>query len=165
MQKTAIKVNTVDTLNWPERCPYCGQDLKEANAVIFQLKIRKGLKAFLMAGFGSKSIPVKLCGLCAKKISNFRTVEGIGGIIMFVAILGPFIFKRFIKTGSTEYIYIVGAAFWLGVISMSIAEVGMKKGIGVECRLLSMNRWSLKFRNDLFRNEFLGLNAKHVERT
>jgi hypothetical protein len=165
MLKTAIKVNTIDALNWPERCPHCGQDLKEGNVMTFALKIRKGLKALFAAGFGSKNISVKLCGICAKKVSNFRTIEGIGGIIMFIAIIGPFIFKRFIKTGSMEYIYIVGSAFWLGVILMSIAEVGMKKTIGVECRLLSMNKWSLKFRNDLFYNEFLSLNARHVERT
>ena len=51
MQRTPIKVNTIDTLNWPERCPHCGQDLKEGNVMVFELKIRKGLKAMLAAGF------------------------------------------------------------------------------------------------------------------
>jgi hypothetical protein len=161
MQKTAIKVNTIDTLSWPERCPNCGQDLKEGDVMRFELKIKKGLKAFVAAGFGSKNLPVKICGPCAKKVSNFRTIEGIGGIVMFVAIIGPVIFK---KIQSMDYIYVIGSAFWLGVILMSIAEVGMKKAIGMECRLLSMNKWSLKFRDDLFCNEFLSLNARHVER-
>jgi hypothetical protein len=164
MQKTAIKVNTIDTLIWPERCPHCGQDLRESDSMIFELKIRKGLKAMLAAGFGSKNLPVRLCGACAKKVSNFRTLEAIGGIIIFLAIV-PFIFKRFIKIEATEYMYIFGSALWLAVVLMAIAEVGMKKGIGVECRLLSMNKWALKFRNDLFSNEFLSRNARYVERT
>ena len=163
MQKTAVKVNTIDTLSWPERCPHCGQDLKEGNVMVFELKIRKGLKAMLAAGFGSKNIPVRLCGACAKKVSNFRTIEAIGGIIIFIAI-APFIFKRFIKIEATEYMYIFGSALWLAVVLMAVAEVGMKKIIGVECRLLSMNKWSLKFHNDLFHNEFLSLNSKYVER-
>jgi hypothetical protein len=165
MQKTAVKVNTIDALSWPERCPHCGQDLKEGGSMTFELKIRKGLKALLAAGFRSKNLSVRLCGVCAKKVSNFRTVEGIGGLVMFVAIVGPLLFKRFLKGQTMDYIYIIGSAFWLGVILMSIAEVGMKKTIGVECRLLSMNKWALKFRNDLFSNEFLSLNARYVERT
>ena len=52
---------------------------------------------------------------------------------MFAAITGPVIFK---KVQSMEYIYFIGSAFWLGVILMAIAEVGVKKAIGVECRLL-----------------------------
>lgn len=164
MQKTAIKVNTIDTLSWPERCPHCGQDLKEGDVIVFELKIRKGLKAMLAAGFGSKNLPVRLCGACAKKVSNFRTIEAIGGVIIFIAI-APFIFKRFIKIEATEYMYIFGSALWLAVVLMAIAEVGMKKAIGMECRLLSMNKWALKFRNDLFSNEFLSRNARYVERT
>jgi len=164
MQRTAIKVNTIDTLSWPERCPHCGQDLKEGNVMVFELKIRKGLKAMLAAGFGSKNIPVRLCGACAKKVSNFRTIEAIGGIIIFIAI-APFIFKRFIKIEATEYMYIFGSALWLAVVLMAVAEVGMKKAIGMECRLLSINKWALKFRNDLFSNEFLSRNARYVDRT
>jgi hypothetical protein len=164
MQKTAIKVNTIDTLSWPERCPHCGQDLRESDATVFELKIRKGLKAMLAAGFGSKNLPVRLCGICAKKVTNFRTLEATGGIIIFLAI-APFIFKRFIKIESMEYMYIFGSALWLAVVLMAIAEVGMKKAIGVECRLLSMNKWSLKFNNDLFSNEFSSRNARYVERT
>ena len=164
MQRTPIKVNTIDTLNWPERCPHCGQDLKEGNVMVFELKIRKGLKAMLAAGFGSKNIPVRLCGACAKKVSNFRTIEAIGGIIIFIAI-APFIFKRFIKIEATEYMYIFGSALWLAVVLMAVAEVGMKKAIGMECRLLSINKWALKFRNDLFSNEFLSRNARYVDRT
>ena len=95
MQKTAIKVNTIEALSWPERCPHCGHDLKEGNIMAFELKIRKGFKAMLAAGFGSKNIPVRLCIPCAKKITNFRTIEAVGGIIMFVAIIGPFLLKRF----------------------------------------------------------------------
>ena len=163
MQKTAIKVNTIEELNWPERCPHCGQDLREGNFMVFELKIRKGLKAMLAAGFGSKNLPVRLCGVCAKKVSNFRTLEAIGGIIIFLAIV-PFIFKRFIKIEGTEYMYIFGSALWLAVVLMAIAEVGMKKGIGVECRLLSMSKWALKFRNDLFSNEFLSRNVRYVEK-
>jgi hypothetical protein len=163
MQKTAIRVSTIEELNWPERCPHCGQDLREGDSMIFELKIRKGLKAMLAAGFGSKNLPVRLCGVCAKKVSNFRTLEAIGGIIIFLAI-APFIFKRFIKIEAVEYMYIFGSALWLAVVLMAIAEVGMKKGIGVECRLLSMNKWALKFRNDLFSNEFLSSNVRYVER-
>jgi hypothetical protein len=163
MEKTAIKVSTIDVLSWPERCPHCGQDLIEGDVTVFELKIKKGFKAMLAAGFGSKNLPVRLCGACAKKVSNFRTLEAIGGIIIFAAI-APFIFKRFFKIESIEYMYIFGSALWLAVALMAIAEVGMKKGIGAECRLLSMNKWSLKFRNDLFCNEFLSLNARHVER-
>jgi hypothetical protein len=165
MQKTAIKVNTIDALNWPERCPHCGQDFKEGNSVGFELKIRKGLKAMLSVGFRSKNLPVRLCSACAKKVSNFRTIEAIGGIVMFIAIIGPLLLKRFFTIQSREYIYIIGSAFWFAVIFMSIAEVGMKKTIGMECRLLSMDKWSLKFRNDLFLNEFLSINSRYVERT
>jgi hypothetical protein len=64
-----------------------------------------------------------------------------------------------------EYIYIFASVLWLGIVLMAVSEVGMKKIIGVECRLLSMNKWLLKFRNDLFCNEFLSLNARYVERT
>jgi hypothetical protein len=163
MQKTAIKLNTIEELNWPERCPYCGKDFKESNAMDFELKVRKGLKAMLTAGFGSKNLPVRLCGNCAKKVSNFRTIEAIGGIMIFIAI-APFIFKRFIKIESMEYIYIFASVLWLGIVLMAVSEVGMKKIIGVECRLLSMNKCLLKFRNDLFCNEFLSLNARYVER-
>jgi hypothetical protein len=165
MQKTAIKVNTIEALSWPERCPHCGQGLKEGDVMTFELKIRKGLRAFMAAGFGSKNIPVKLCGICAKKVSNFRSIEAIGGIVMFVAIIGPLLLKRIFKIESMEYIYIIGSAFWLGIILMAIAEVGMKKTLGTECRLLKMNKWTLKFSNDLFYNEFLSLNTKYVERT
>jgi hypothetical protein len=163
MQKTAIQVNTIDTLIWPERCPHCGQDLKEGDVMVFELKIRKGLKAMLAAGFGSKNLPVRLCGACAKKVSNFRTIEAIGGIIIFIAIM-PLIFKRFIKVESVEYMYIFGSALWLAIVLMAIAEVGMKRAIGMECRLLSMNKWALKFRNNLFSDEFLSRNARYVER-
>ena len=107
---------------------------------------------------------MRLCGACAKKVSNFRTIEAIGGIIIFIAI-APFIFKRFIKIEATEYMYIFGSALWLAVVLMAVAEVGMKKAIGTECRLLSINKWALKFRNDLFSNEFLSRNARYVERT
>ncbi len=161
MQKRAIKVNTLDALNWPARCPYCGQDLKEGNGMGFELKIKKNLKGLITSGFRSKNLPVRLCGVCAKKVSNFRTIEGIGGIAVFIAIIGPIVFK---KVQAMEYIYIIGAAFWLGIILMAIAEIGLKKAIGVECRLLSTNKWALKFRNDLFSNEFLSLNARYVER-
>ena len=164
MQKTAVKVNTIDTLSWPERCPHCGQDLKEGNFMGFELRIKKGIKGMLTGGLGSKNLIVKLCGTCAKKVSYFRTIQAIGGMIMFIAI-APFIFKRFITIESIEYKYIFGAALWLGVILMAIAEVGIKQAIGMECRLISMNKWTLKFRNDLFSNEFLSLNSKHVERT
>jgi hypothetical protein len=164
MIKTSIKVNKIDTFIWPQRCPHCGQDLKEGDVTVFELKIRKGLKAMLAAGFGSKNIPVRLCGACAKKVSNFRTIEAIGGIIIFIAI-APFIFKRFIKIEATEYMYIFGSALWLAVVLMAVAEVGMKKAIGLECRLLSINKWALKFRNDLFSNEFLSRNARYVDRT
>ena len=132
--------------------------------MVFELKIRKGIKAMLAAGFGSKNLPVRLCGTCAKKVSNFRTLEAIGGIIIFLAIV-PFIFKRFIKIEATEYMYIFGSALWLAVVLMAVAEVGMKKAIGMECRLLSINKWALKFRNDLFSNEFLSRNARYVDRT
>jgi hypothetical protein len=164
MQKTAITVNTIEALSWPERCPHCGRDFKEGDITGFELKIKKGLKGMLTAGFGSKNIPVRLCGACAKKVSNFRTLEAAGGIIIFIAI-APFIFKRFIKIESMEYMYFFGSAVWLAIILMAIAEVGMKKAIGVECRLLSTNKWSLKFRNGLYNNEFLSLNARYVERT
>jgi len=162
MQKTAIKVNTIDALSWPERCPYCGHDLKEGDVMGFELKIKKGLKDLLMTGFRSENLPMRLCGVCAKKVSNFRTTESIGGVAILVGIIGSVIFK---KMQSTEYIYIVGSAFWLGIILMAIAEVGLKKAIGVECRLLSKNKWALKFRNDFFNTEFLSLNSRYVERT
>jgi hypothetical protein len=84
---------------------------------------------------------------------------------MFVAIIGPLLLKRIVKIESMEYIYIIGSAFWLGIILMAIAEMGMKKRLGTECRLLKMNKWTLKFSNDLFYNEFLSLNARYVERT
>lgn len=165
MQKTAIKVNKIDALSWPERCPHCGRDFRESGVVGFELRIRKGLKALFAAGFGSKNLPVRLCGTCAKKVSHFRTMESVGGVVMFVAIIGPVLFKRFLKGQLVEYIYILGSIFWLSVILMAIAEVGVKKAVGVECRLLSMNKWSLKFHNDLFHNEFVSLNARYVERT
>ena len=160
MQKT-VKVSTIDALIWPERCPHCGQDLREGDVVGFELKIRKGLKALIRAGFGSKNLPIRLCGTCAKKISNMRTIEGIGAMAMAAAIIGFVILQ---KVKSTAYIPIIGAVVWLGIILMGIAEVGIKKGAGMECRLLSMNKWSLKFRNDLFSNEFVSLNARYVER-
>ena len=115
MQKRAIKVNTLDALNWPARCPYCGQDLKEGNGMGFELKIKKNLKGLITSGFRSKNLPVRLCGVCAKKVSNFRTIEGIGGIAVFIAIIGPIVFK---KVQTMEYIYIIGAAFWLGIIRL-----------------------------------------------
>jgi hypothetical protein len=164
MQKTAIKVNTIDTLTWPERCPHCGQSLKEGDIIGFEMKIKKGLKALFTAGFGSKNLNMRLCGACAKKILNFRRIEGVGGVVMFAAILGPVLLKKFSKIEAMGYIYVIGIIFWLAVILMSIAEVGMKKGMGVECRLFALNKWTLKFRNDLFYNEFLSLNSRHVER-
>ena len=54
MEKTATKVNTIDTLNWPERCPQCGQSLKEGNVMRFELKIKKGLKGLFATGFRAK---------------------------------------------------------------------------------------------------------------
>ena len=119
MQKKDIKVNTVDTLIWPQRCPHCGQDLKEGDTMGFELKIRRGMKGLFTAGFGPKSLVVKLCGPCAKKISNYRVIEGVGGLVMFVAILGPLLLKRFMKVQSAEYIYVIGTAFWIGVIFIS----------------------------------------------
>ncbi len=163
MPKTSIKVNKIDALNWPKRCPHCGQDLKEGDVMGFELKIRKGLKGLLTATFGPKTIPVKLCGSCAKRIAKFRVIEGIGGLVMFVAILGPILLKK-LKIQSVEPIYIIGTVFWLGVVLMAIAEVGMKKGIGMECRLFSTNKWAFKFRNDLFANEFASLNSRYIER-
>ena len=164
MIKTSIKVNKIDSFVWPQRCPHCGQDLKEGDGMGYELKIKKGLKGLLTSGFGQKHLPVRLCGTCAKKISYFRTVEAFGGITMFIAI-APFLFQRFIKIESIEIKYIMGSALWLGVILMGIAEMGIKSAIGVECRLISMNKWALKFRNDLFSNEFINLNSRHIERT
>ncbi len=163
MIKTAVKVNKIDSLAWPQRCPHCGDTLKDSDGVVFDLKIRKGLKGLLTAGLGQKTLPVRLCGICAKKISIFRTLEAIGGIIIFVAIL-PFIFKRFIKIEAMAYIYVMGSALWLGIILMAIAEMGVKSMAGVECRLLSTNRWAMKFRNEYFTNEFSNLNSKYIER-
>ncbi len=163
MIKTAVKVNKIDSLAWPQRCPHCGETLKDGDGTVFDLKIKKGLKGLLTGGFGQKTLPVRLCGICAKKISAFRTIEAIGGIIMFAAIL-PFIFKRFIKIEAIEYMYIMGSALWLGIILMAIAEMGVKSMAGVECRLLSANRWAIKFRNEFFTNEFSNINSKYVER-
>jgi hypothetical protein len=163
MSKTAIRVNKIDTLNWPDRCPRCGRDFQGDSAVGFELKIRKGLKGLLAGALGPKTVPVKLCRSCAKKISNFRVIEGIGGFIMFIAIFGPILIKK-LKIQSAESVYIVGAAFWLGVVLMAIAEVGIRKGIGVECRLVSTDKWAFKFHDNLFSNEFVGLNSRYVER-
>ena len=80
----------------------------------------------LTAGFGSKNLPVRLCGTCAKKVSNFRTIEAIGGIIIFLAIV-PFIFKRFIKIESMEYMYIFGSALWLGCCIDGYSGSGYEK--------------------------------------
>lgn len=163
MSKTAIKVNRIDTLSWPDRCPRCGQDLQGDGAVGFELKIKKGLKGLLAGPLGPRTVPVRLCGSCAKKISNFRVTEGVGGFIMFVAIFGPILIKK-LKIQSAESIYIVGTAFWLGVVLMAIAEVGIRKGIGVECRLFSTDKWTFKFHDSLFSNEFVDLNSRYVER-
>ena len=101
-------------MNWPERRPHCGQDLKEGNIMGFELQIKKGFKGLFAGGFGSKNLSMKPCGTLAKKVSNFRTIEAIGGVIMFGAIIGSILLKRFLKAQSMEYIYIIGSAFWPG---------------------------------------------------
>ncbi|HEX2966937.1 MAG TPA: hypothetical protein VHO84_14210 [Syntrophorhabdaceae bacterium] len=165
MLLNAMKLNNIDGLRWPDRCPHCGAEFKEGEISGFDLKIKKGLKGYLAGGLAPKHLFVKLCAQCAKKISNFRSVEAIGGTVMFVAIIGPILLKRFLRLDSVSYVYIAGTAFWVGVVLMSIAEVGMKQNLGVECRLLSTNRWSLKIRNDLCRNEFSSLNSAYIDRT
>ena len=160
----AIKLNSIDRLVWPERCPHCGVELRESDAVGFDLKIKRGLKGLIAGGLSPKHLFVRLCGSCAKRISNFRIIEAIGGMVMFVAILGPIFLKRFLKLDLVIYTYIIGAAFWLGVVMMSIAEVGMKRNIGVECRALSPNKWSLKIRNEQCRNEFYSSNVSSIDR-
>jgi hypothetical protein len=54
MIKTAVKVNKIDSLAWPQRCPHCGDTLKDSDGVVFDLKIRKGLKGLLTAGLGQR---------------------------------------------------------------------------------------------------------------
>ena len=161
----AMRLSNIDKLKWPERCPHCGAEFREGEISAFDLKIKKGIKGYLAGGLAPKHLLVRLCAQCTKKISNFRSIEAIGGVVMFVAILGPILLKRLLKLDSISYVYIIGTAFWIGVILMSIAEIGMKQNIGVECRLLSMNKWSLKIRNELCKNEFYSLNPNYIDRS
>lgn len=153
-----IKVKNINEIKWPMKCPYCGQSMKEGDIVGFDLKIRKSLKTMLVSGSGPKRLNVQLCGMCAGKISKFKTMETAGGIIIFTAIIIAVVFKM-----SDAYkIYIGGTAFWLGLILMGIGEMAAKKLVGVECRLLGVDKWEIKFRNENFYNEFTGLNSRYL---
>jgi hypothetical protein len=162
IMKNKIEVKKLDGINWPVRCPYCGQTLREPDIVSYDLKIRKSLKVLLVGGLGPKRLNVKLCGTCAGKISKFKTVETIGSIILFIAVIAVTYLN---KMDDTYKIFLGGFVFWLGVIMMGIAEMATKKLVGVECRLLGENKWRLKFKNDLFFREFAGLNSRYLDRT
>jgi hypothetical protein len=162
MMKKDIKVKTLDRIDWPVRCPYCGQALMEPDIVSFDLKIRRSLKYLLVGGLGPKMLLVKLCGTCAKKISRFKSVETLGSIILFAAILGVIFFN---KMDDTYKFLVGGVALWSGIIMMGFAEMATKKLIGVECRVVGVNKWQLKFRNNMFFREFASYNIKHIDRT
>lgn len=160
MQRTVIKVNKLD-LNWPERCPYCGRDLRGAGDIVgFSLKVKRGLKGLLTEGLASKKLLIKLCGPCAKRVSMFKTMETIASIMIFVAIIGPVLLKI---QSMQRIIYVAGGVFWLGLMLIGVAEMGALKTIGAECRFLSPSKWALKFHNTLFSDEFSSLNSRLIE--
>jgi hypothetical protein len=157
MLKNSIKVKSIDALTWPLTCPYCGQSMRERDIVGYDLKIRKSLKGLFTAGLGPKRLNVKLCGTCASRISKFKTMETAGSIILFAAVMGVVVLQMKEK----YQLYIGGAAFWLGIIMMAVAEFASQKLVGVECRLLGENNWELKLRNEFFFKEFRLLNLKN----
>ncbi|HVN95119.1 MAG TPA: hypothetical protein VMT62_01705 [Syntrophorhabdaceae bacterium] len=171
MQQSIVKVNKLE-LNWPEICPYCGTDLKGAEGIVeFSLKVKKGIKGLLMEGLGSRKLPMRLCRPCARRLNVFKTMETIGSIVMFAAILLPVLLKTQAMqrityvTGSASWLGFIAVGIWLGLILVGIGEMGVLKSIGAECRFLAPNRWRLKFHNGAFTNEFLNLNARSIERT
>jgi hypothetical protein len=160
--RKVIKLKKLDGINWPMKCPYCGQSLREPDIVGFDLKIKKSLKVLFVSGLGPKILNVKLCGLCANKISKFKTMETVGSIIVFTAIILVILFN---KMNDTYKLFIGGFAFWLGIILMGIAETATKKLVGVECRLLGENKWEFRFKNENFFNEFTSINSRYIDRT
>jgi endogenous inhibitor of DNA gyrase (YacG/DUF329 family) len=159
MQKVVIQGNTIELLHWPEKCPHCGQELREGDTKGYELKIRKSIRALFIHSKWKKLF-VKLCGTCAKKVSWFKNVEFVGSVFAVLAFVGPI----FLKMHSQKQLYVGGIAFWFGIILMAIAEVGGRKAIGLSCMLLSEDKLAFWFRSDVFRNEFLNLNPNRVER-
>jgi hypothetical protein len=155
--KKKISLKRIDTLIWPQICPHCGRSLKKTNGVSYELKIRKTLKALLMGGWGWKRLTVILCRPCADKISRVKTLETMGSILLFAAVLGVI----FLQKRAVVVIYIGGAAFWLGVILMAAAEFCSQKLVGVECRLRGENHWELTLQNELFFVELQQLNLRY----
>ena len=159
MQKVIIQGNMIESLHWPEKCPHCGQELREGDTKGYELKIRKSMRALLIHSKWKKLL-VKLCGTCAKKVSWFKNVEFIGSVFAVLAFVGPI----FLKMQSQKQLYVGGIVFWFGIILMAIAEMGGRKAIGLSCMLLSEDKLAFWFRSDVFRNEFLNLNPNRVER-
>jgi len=156
MKSNSVKIKTIDNLKWPDKCLYCGKNLQIGDMEEIELKVKKKAKALFVGGIIPRRLMVKYCGTCADKISLFKTLETIGNIALFAAI----IWVGVLNNREVPKIYIGGVVFWLGCILMAIAKIGSQKWIGVECKLLEADIWEINLRNELYYNEFRRLNSK-----
>lgn len=158
MQKVVMKVNTVEALAWPEKCPRCSDSFVEGDTRVFEVKVKEAIRAFFVKP-KLKKLSVKLCGKCSRRVQKFKAMESFGSALVLLAIIGALFLKL-----PPEQMYGAGATFWFGTILFAIGEARRTKAIGVKCMRLSKDKWSFRLRNDVFRNEFIKLNSSLVER-
>jgi len=156
MKSNSVKIRSIDYLKWPDKCVHCGNNLQKGDIDEIEFKVKKKAATLFVDGIMPRRLTVKYCGDCAEKISLFKTLETVGNLTLFAAIIWVGVLNNI----ETPNIYIGGAVFWLGGILMAAAKIGSQKWTGAECKLLAANIWELKIRNDVYYNEFCKLNSK-----
>lgn len=119
-----------------------------------QVKIEKSLGARFVRT-KPKTLSVRLCNKCFKRIPKFKVIEGIGAVFVILAFIGPVLWGAPMQGAA--------ASFWAGTLLAWAARGSRRKAIGLRCKRLSKDRWELWLRKDKFRDEFLKLNSTLVE--
>lgn len=164
MQKLVVNLAHVDALTWPKKCSGCGASIPPDTSNRFDVKVVKGLSA-LFSGSKPKTLPVRLCDVCFKRVSKNKSLEKFGLGLVLLAIGGPIFISAVYKQPSTPQI-MSGAAgsFWIGAILTWTALRKQRRIAGIRCVRQSKSKWSFWFRDPTFSNEFVNLNAALLEK-
>lgn len=153
MLNVIIKVERIQSLISPTICPCCGEAIT-VNGKEHEIKIKKNFFTKSKEPV-PKTIALKTCSKCSKKLSNTKRVQWLGSGLMMLALFGPIFFN--LKPHEGAY-----ACFGIGYLILWLGQRSYKKRIGVKCKYLSGEKCSFWFQNEMYYRDFLRLNSTNI---
>jgi len=160
MEKIVLNTQAHESVIWPTVCASCAANLGETKQMKFEVKVKKGIRAYLSGGT-PKSISVTFCDNCARKMTKAKELENAGYTIGG----GIFILAAFFHHPRNQQEMMgAGGLFWLCMILGWIGQSRYKRLLGVRIIRLSKDSWAFWFRNKTYAFDFAHLNQPAIEK-